>query len=83
VYDRRAGAVTHFVDGVAVGSEAIVDRVLLRVGEAEIGNWGSPFAGSAAPIRNLCGRMDEFTLFREALGPTQVRNLFERGIPDP
>jgi hypothetical protein len=80
VYDHRAQRVTHYVDGAAVGSEPLAWNIVLRIGEAELGNWREmPNAGDPAPIRNLCGRMDEFALFREALSPEEVRELSRRG----
>jgi hypothetical protein len=82
VYDQHARTVTHYVDGVAVGSEALAFDIILRVGEAEIGNWGVPRVDDETPVRNLCGRMDEFALFRVALDPKEVRVLYERGLPD-
>ena len=34
------------------------------------------------PIRNLCGRMDEFALLREALSAEEVGELYRQGICD-
>jgi ferric-dicitrate binding protein FerR (iron transport regulator) len=87
VSDRRAGTVSHYVDGVAVSSEAIAHAGALRIGDAELGNWGVPhvddFGPDPTPLRNLCGRMDEFAVFGEALGPGEIRALYERGMPGP
>lgn len=79
VYDRQAGTVTHYVDGLALGSEAIVGREKLRIGDAELGNWGVPRETDPAPVRNLCGRMDEFALFGAALGPEEIRAFYDQG----
>jgi hypothetical protein len=79
VYDHQARAVTHYVDGAAVWSEPVVGTILLRIGDAELGNWGVPAVGDPVPIRNLCGRMDEFALFREALSAEEVGGLYRRG----
>ena len=80
VYDHQAKRVTHYVDGAVVWSEPIVGTILLRIGDAELGNWGVPAIGDPVPIRNLCGRMDEFALFREALSAEEVRELYRQGI---
>ncbi len=81
VYDYDSAKVIHYVDGAEVGSEPLDHRRVLRIGDAELGNWGVPVANDAWLIRNLCGRMDEFALFRTALGPDEVRALYERGAP--
>ena len=79
VYDGRTSTVTHYADGAEVGSETLERWRPLRIGDAELGNWGVPVAIDDWPIRNLCGRMDEFALFRTALGPDEIRALYERG----
>ena len=81
VYDDRTATVTHYVDGAEVGSVALKRRGSLRIGDAELGNWGVPVATDAWPVRNMCGRMDEFALFPAALAPSEVRVLYERGSP--
>ena len=82
VFDRRAEVVTHYLDGAAVWSGPIPWRMPLRIGDAELGNWGVANK-TTAPIRNLCGRIDEFALFRDALGPDEIRALYEQGVPEP
>ena len=82
VYDHQARAVTHYVDGAAVWSEPVVGTILLRIGDAELGNWGVPAVGDPVPIRNLCGRMDEFALFRAALSAEEIVELYRQGICD-
>jgi Concanavalin A-like lectin/glucanases superfamily len=81
VYDDRAEKVTHYVDGVEVSSKPIARRGVLRIGDAELGNWGVRRSNEPSPVRSLCGRMDEFALFREALGSDQMRALYEKGMP--
>lgn len=83
VYNHRAGTVSHYVDGKTVSSEKLARRGPLRIGAAELGNWGVPAANDSAPIRNLCGRMDEFALFDDALTAEEVRALYDQGVPSP
>jgi ferric-dicitrate binding protein FerR (iron transport regulator) len=80
-YDRAAGTVAHYVDGRLVSREVIRFDVRLRLGNAEIGNWGVPRSGTPTPIRNLNGRVDEFLLFDQALPPAEVWDLYETGKP--
>jgi ferric-dicitrate binding protein FerR (iron transport regulator) len=79
VFDSKAGTVTHYVDGAAVWSEPIVTHGPLRIGDAEIGNWGAPTRNSGTSVRNFCGRIDEFLLYQGALSADEVRALYERG----
>jgi hypothetical protein len=79
VYDHRAQRVAHYVDGAAVCSEPLAWNIILRIGEAELGNWGEVRDDDRFPIRNLCGRMDEFALFRAALSTEEIRELYHRG----
>jgi hypothetical protein len=81
VYDRGAGGVLHYVDGRPVSRENIHLKTTLRIGDAEIGNWGLPAVESGNPVRNFNGRIDEILLFGEALSPNEIRGLYERGKP--
>lgn len=81
VYDRGASTVSHYVDGRVVHREPIHFDVSLRLGNAEIGNWGVPRSGISTPIRNLNGRVDEFLLFDQALPPREVWDLYTAGKP--
>jgi hypothetical protein len=84
IYDHGDRNVTHYVNGAAVWSEPLAWDIPLRIGGAELGNWGQvTHGGDPTPIRNLCGRMDEFALFREALSAAEVRGLYERGDAYP
>jgi hypothetical protein len=69
------------VDGRPVSREEIHLKSTLRIGDAEIGNWGLPTTESGNPVRNFNGRIDEILLFGEALSPDEVRSLYERGRP--
>jgi hypothetical protein len=51
-------------------------------GACELGNWGLPTKGHEFPIRNLNGCLDEFAIFDVALGPKEVRAIFEAGKPE-
>jgi hypothetical protein len=42
-----------------------------------------PLQGNIYAIRNLNGRMDEFTLFGKALREEEVRELYQVGAPAP
>jgi len=82
VFDPEGRAVSHFVNGEQVSTQEIEDKFLikkLRIGNAEIGNWGLPFREDPwFAIRNLNGRMDEIALFDAALGAEEIAGLFER-----
>ena len=85
VYDPAAKRVTQYVNGELVGDEEIIPEFFvetLRIGPAEIGNWGQPFRKSPGfAIRNLNGAIDEMAIFDEALSENEIVELFENGKP--
>ncbi len=82
VFDPANRAVSHYVNGERIHRQEIEDRFLietLRIGNAEIGNWGQPFREDPTfAIRNLNGRMDELAIFKTALGDQEIARLFEQ-----
>jgi hypothetical protein len=82
VFDPGNARVSHYVNGQRVSRESIKPEYLissLRIGNAEIGNWGQPFREDPVfAIRNLNGRMDEIAIFKTALQDEEVAELYER-----
>ncbi|MFT4546897.1 MAG: hypothetical protein ACI9UA_001889 [Pseudoalteromonas tetraodonis] len=82
VFDPVTATVCHYVNGERISREKIepdfqIDT--LRIGNAEIGNWGQPFREDPSfAIRNLNGRMDEIAIFKAALNDAEVEKLFDR-----
>ena len=80
VFDPGAREVRHYVDGKKVHAETITDDysiATLRIGNAEIGNWGEPFRSTPwFAVRHLNGRMDELAVFDAALGDAEVADLY-------
>jgi hypothetical protein len=83
VYDRQAREVVHYVDGRVTRRLPLKFDTALRLGNVELGNWGSPIDGSHYGIRHLNGRMDEFVIFGQALKEADVRELYQVGAPAP
>ena len=85
VYDPANRRVTQYVNGSQVSDEPIVDKYYidtLRIGPAEIGNWGQPFRKTPwFAVRNLNGAIDEMAIYGSALGAEAVRALYEQGKP--
>ena len=85
VYDPAKRLVTQYVNGNRVASERIVDKFYissLKIGAAEIGNWGQPFRDSAwFAVRNLNGTIDEMAIFKAALDAREVNELYQQGKP--
>lgn len=85
VYDPEARKVTQFVNGQIVSQEAIESKfhiTELRIGPAEIGNWGQPSRDSPwFAVRNLNGTIDEMAIFDAALVPDEIQSLFDLGKP--
>lgn len=86
VHDLDANAVTHYINGEPVSTEAIPakDRVeTIRIGAASIGNWSEPAyrKGPEFAVRNLNGSMDEFILFKAALSSEEIAKIYRNGKP--
>tara|TARA_R110002072_G_scaffold303069_2_gene492747 strand:+ start:96325 stop:98022 length:1698 start_codon:yes stop_codon:yes gene_type:complete len=85
VYDPVGREVVQFVNGEELSRQEIIDRFhveSLRIGPAEIGNWGQPFRKTPwFAVRNLNGTIDELAIFNAALTSDEIRNLYEQGRP--
>ena len=81
VFDPASRSVSHYVNGTRVSHEEIepkYDVSTLRIGNAEIGNWGQPFREDPTfAIRNLNGRMDELAIFKAALSDEEIQRLYQ------
>lgn len=85
-YDVQARRVTHYVDGVAIGDEAIPEEYLVEkvtIGPASIGNWSEPMYRTDPQfvVRNLNGSFDEFVLYSAALSAAEIAELYHLGNP--
>lgn len=78
-------SVSHFVNGEEVSREEVPegkDLPLIRIGGAQIGNWGLPTKDEPEfAVRNLNGRLDEFSIYSTALSVADVQALYEAGKP--
>ena len=85
VYDPAARVVDQYVNGDRISSEPIIDKFYtedLRIGPAEIGNWGQPFRKTPwFAVRNLNGTIDELAIYKSALSESEIENLYEQGKP--
>ena len=83
VYDRQKREVVHYLDGRVSRRLPLKFDTVLRLGNVELGNWGSPIDGSHYGIRHLNGRMDEFAVFGMALNEDEIKELYVVGSPAP
>lgn len=85
VYDPIGRRVVQYVNGERLGDEEIADKFhvsALRIGPAEIGNWGQPFRSTPwFAVRNLNGTIDELAIFNAALSSDEIQTLYEEGKP--
>ncbi|EMB15321.1 LamG-like jellyroll fold domain-containing protein [Rhodopirellula europaea] len=85
VYDPASKRVQQFVNGTRISNEAIEPKYridTLRIGPAEIGNWGQPFRETPwFAVRNLDGSIDELTIYNAALTTVEIQSLYESGKP--
>ena len=81
--ETGVGKVTHYVNGralsIADGTQMHKPLEPMRIGEADLGNWSDPIWDHS--IRTLNGRVDEFAIFREALSPEEIAEIYEVGRP--
>mgnify|MGYP000026390317 CR=1 FL=1 len=84
-FDAPSRTAVHYLNGEEISSEqAPVDKAVpaIRIGNAQIGNWGLPTKNDPEfAIRNLNGRLDEFSIFSTVLSPTEVQSLYQSGKP--
>ncbi len=80
VCDGDGKQVQHFINGTRVSSHPLYDDRPLEIGRAEIGNFGKPVAKRGV-VRNFVGRIDEMTIWKTALDPTTITDLYESGKP--
>jgi hypothetical protein len=85
VYDPASRRVDQYVNGQRISTEPITDKFYvesLRIGPAEIGNWGQPLRKSPDfAVRNLNGAIDEIAIFKEALGAEEITSIYDNGKP--
>ncbi len=85
VYDPVGRQVVQYVNGNQLSSERIIDKfhiTSLRIGPAEIGNWGQPFRQSPwFAVRNLNGTIDELSIYNAALAAEEIQDLYQQGKP--
>lgn len=85
VYDPVGRQVVQYVNGEELARQKIVDKFYistLRIGPAEIGNWGQPFRKTPwFAVRNLNGAIDELAIFNAALTSDELQSLYEKGRP--
>ena len=81
VFDPKGRIVSHYLNGERISEERIAPNFLiekLRIGNAEIGNWGQPFRKTPSfAIRNLNGRIDELAILKAALTEAEVEQLYD------
>jgi hypothetical protein len=81
VYDRAAGVVTHYVDGLPASALSITPTAptALRIRDATIGNWNIASLQNDCPVRYLSGCMDELMLFARPLSGVEIQRLYAEG----
>lgn len=86
VYDPVKKEVKHFKNGQKIMHEVIEDKfhvTKLKIGPAEIGNWGQPTRTDPIfALRNINGRIDEMLLMDKALTDDEVMAIFKSGKRD-
>ncbi|MBL9186520.1 MAG: hypothetical protein JNK23_03485 [Opitutaceae bacterium] len=82
VMDTLKREVVHYVDGRETFRAEMVVPQKLRIGDAELGNWGLPASTDPQPVRNFNGSMDEFMIFKAPLTADEILDIYEKSRPD-
>ena len=77
-YDRNTKTVAHWFNGKRVFTKPLEMDQPIRIGSAEIGNWGVPLKPERRAIRNFIGRMDEFTIWNVALKGEEIADIYNK-----
>ncbi|MEP3479827.1 MAG: LamG-like jellyroll fold domain-containing protein [Fuerstiella sp.] len=80
-YDRANRQVAHWVDGKQISTAALKVDQPVHIGVAEIGNRGVTAKPRQRSIRNFVGRIDELTIWDEALSEKEIRELYMQSLP--
>lgn len=84
-FDAPSRTTVHYLNGEKISREqAPADKAVptIRIGNAQIGNWGLPTKNDPEfAVRNLNGRLDEFSIFSSALSAAEVQSLYQSGKP--
>ncbi|MFG0264047.1 MAG: LamG-like jellyroll fold domain-containing protein [Rhodopirellula sp. JB055] len=82
VFDGNNQTVRHYFNGQRVPCEGRLQYDgPIRIGDAELCNWGRPVDQSAHAIRNFNGRMDEFLMLNDALDEAEILEIYHAGNP--
>lgn len=84
-YDVESRTCVHYLNGEEISRDQAAPEKgvpAITIGSAQIGNWGLPTREEPDfAVRNLNGRLDEFTIFSSALSPEEVHTLYQAGKP--
>jgi hypothetical protein len=80
--DTRTGVVTHYYNGIAVGSTKTGPTIPVSLGAAEIGRWNSLKETEFPSGRDLRGRVDELAIFSRTLTAAEIQAMYKAGRDD-
>ncbi len=84
-YHAPTRTCTHYLNGQQISQEKAPPEKgvsALIIHNAQIGNWGLPTREEPDfAVRNLNGRLDEFTIYNTALNPSEIHTLYLHGKP--
>ncbi|EGF27952.1 LamG-like jellyroll fold domain-containing protein [Rhodopirellula baltica] len=82
VFDGSTQTVRHYFNGGRVPCEGDLRYDgPIRIGDAELCNWGRPVDQNSHAIRNFNGRMDEFLMLSDALDEAEIMEIYHAGNP--
>ncbi len=87
VFDGDQKTIRHYFNGRPVPNRLSDQTPLdfdgpVRIGDAELCNWGRPSGQTSQAIRNFNGRMDEFLMMDVALRDAEVLEIYQAGNPN-
>lgn len=79
IYDSETGEARHYLDGTLILKLPLRYKRPLQIGNCELGNWNPGSHVTKYPIRNLNGRIDEFSIHSRPLSDSEIAQLYALG----
>ena len=80
IYDGNRGVVSHYRNGTLLNEIRLKHVVPIDIAEAQIGNWHPPYE-SSHEVRNLNGRMDDFSIYGTVLSHSEIQEIYKNSKP--
>ncbi|MEI7912269.1 MAG: LamG domain-containing protein [Verrucomicrobiota bacterium] len=81
VLDLPRNRVSHYCNGGLVSRHELQQPMTVHLRSAMLGNWDALDDKDGDMIRNFRGRMDDFSIYQNALSDQEIQDLYQQGRP--